>query len=56
MCMAKRRAFTVLRRIPATITVLQLNSALERLQGLHPEFEVFYDGDIKAIVGIRKKE
>lgn len=54
--MAKRRGFAVLRKIPETMPIIQLNAALERLQGLHPEFEVFYDGDLKAIVGIHKEK
>lgn len=54
--MGKRRAFSVLRKIPENMSVLQLNCALERLQELHPGFEVFYDGDMKAIVAIQKEE
>lgn len=50
----KKRA-VVFHKIRGNMTVLMLNVKLKKFAEQHPGFDVFYDGDANAIVGIEKE-
>jgi len=44
----------ILMRIPLKVTVQQLDIKLREYAQQHPDMEIFYDGDERAIVGVKR--
>ena len=53
--MSEKVVIVTLCKVPQDTPVMILNIKLNKFREEYPDFEVFYDGDKKAIVGIKKE-